>query len=62
MAVATGATLSACSASKQREAAVYGPTESVIEVIAVLRRHVPDDTYRFPAASDFTKPCVPLPR
>ena len=53
--VAAGSTLSACSAAKQRDAAVYGPTESVIEVVAVLRRHVPDDTYRFPAASDFTK-------
>ena len=33
---------------------MYGPTQSVIEVVAVLRRHVPDDTYRFPPASDFT--------
>jgi hypothetical protein len=30
------------------------PTESVLEVVAVLRRHVPDDTYRFPPAQDFT--------
>ncbi len=30
------------------------PSESVIEVVAVLRRHVPDDTYRFPPATDFT--------
>jgi hypothetical protein len=34
--------------------AVYGPTESLLEVVAVLRRHVPDDTYRFPPATDFT--------
>ena len=34
--------------------ATYGPTESIIEVVAVLRRHVPDDTYRFPPATDFT--------
>ena len=32
----------------------YRPAENVLEVIAVLRRHVPDDTYRFPAARDFT--------
>ena len=32
----------------------YQPTESVLEVVAVLRRHIPDDTYRFPPAVDFT--------
>jgi hypothetical protein len=32
----------------------YRPAESVLEVLAVLQRHVPDDTYRFPAARDFT--------
>ncbi|MDH3520344.1 MAG: hypothetical protein OEM49_07790 [Myxococcales bacterium] len=32
----------------------YAPSGSVLEVIAVLRRHVPDDTYRFEAARDFT--------
>ncbi|MGH0031587.1 MAG: hypothetical protein ACQGVC_17475 [Myxococcota bacterium] len=32
----------------------YRPAESVLEVLAVLQRHVPDDTYRFPAAHDFT--------
>ncbi len=32
----------------------YRPSESVLEVVAVLRRHVPDDTYRFPPARDFT--------
>ena len=32
----------------------YRPAENVLEVIAVLRRHVPDDTYRFEAAQDFT--------
>ncbi len=32
----------------------YRPTQSVLEVVAVLRRHVPDDTYRFPPARDFT--------
>jgi tetratricopeptide (TPR) repeat protein len=33
---------------------VYAPTENVLEVVAVLRRHVPDDTYRFEPARDFT--------
>lgn len=33
---------------------VYRPAESVLEVLAVLQRHVDDDTYRFPAARDFT--------
>jgi tetratricopeptide (TPR) repeat protein len=32
----------------------YRPAENVLEVITVLRRHVPDDTYRFPPARDFT--------
>jgi hypothetical protein len=32
----------------------YRPAESVVEVVAVLRRHVPDDTYRFEPARDFT--------
>jgi hypothetical protein len=32
----------------------YRPTESVLEVVAVLHRHVPDDTYRFPPATDYT--------
>ena len=32
----------------------YRPAESVLEVVAVLRRHVPDDTYRFEPARDFT--------
>ena len=32
----------------------YRPTANVLEVVAVLRRHVPDDTYRFEPARDFT--------
>ncbi len=32
----------------------YQPTQSLLEINAVLRRHVPDDTYRFPPARDFT--------
>ncbi len=47
--------LSGCkSLAEKREEATYAPTESVIEVVAVLRRHVPDDTYRFPPGSDYT--------
>jgi len=33
---------------------VYRPTENVLEVIAVLRAHIEDDTYRFEPARDFT--------
>jgi hypothetical protein len=32
----------------------YRPAENVIEVVALLRQHVPDDTYRFEPARDFT--------
>jgi tetratricopeptide (TPR) repeat protein len=32
----------------------YQPTASVLEVVATLRRHLPDDTYRFEPARDFT--------
>lgn len=32
----------------------HRPAASVLEVIAVLQQHVPDDTYRFPPARDFT--------
>lgn len=32
----------------------YRPAENVLEVLAVLRRHIPDDTYRFEPARDFT--------
>jgi hypothetical protein len=39
---------------KAKQETVYGPSESILEVVAVLRRHVPDDTYRFPPATDFT--------
>ena len=33
--------------SARQKEAVYTPTEGVLEAVAVLRRHVPDDTYRF---------------
>lgn len=42
------------SLAEKREEATYEPTESIIEVVAVLRRHVPDDTYRFPPGTDYT--------
>ena len=41
-------------AKKKKLEANYGATESIIEVVSVLRRHVPDDTYRFAPAVDFT--------
>ena len=31
-----------------------GPTQDLLEVVAVVRLHVDDDTYRFPAARDYT--------
>jgi hypothetical protein len=43
----------ACSSTPKVDPA-YAPTENVLEVVAVLRRHVPDDTYRFEPARDFT--------
>ncbi len=39
--------------TKQAEAR-YSPSEGILETVAVLRRHVPDDTYRFPPANDFS--------
>ena len=42
------------SAQEKRIQSIYGPTESILEVVAVLRRHVGDDTYRFQPATDFT--------
>lgn len=47
--------VSACQSTKEKQLeAFYGPSESILEVVAVLRRHVPDDTYRFEPATDFT--------
>lgn len=40
--------------SKKRVEAIYGPSEGILETVSVLRRHVPDDTYRFPPAQDFS--------
>ncbi|MBW2268045.1 MAG: hypothetical protein JRH16_05680, partial [Deltaproteobacteria bacterium] len=50
---ATAAALTGCAGTPEPDPR-YRPAESVLEVIAVLRRHVPDDTYRFEAAQDFT--------
>ena len=51
---ATAAALTGCAGAPPEPDPRYRPAESVLEVIAVLRRHVPDDTYRFEAAQDFT--------
>ena len=48
------ALLTAC-ASQREPNPLYAPTESVLEVISVLRLHIDDDTYRFPPARDFTR-------
>ena len=46
--------LCASCASAPKVDPVYRPTENVLEVIAVLRAHIDDDTYRFEPARDFT--------
>lgn len=44
-----------CSTFSAKQAqARYSPSEGILETVAVLRRHVPDDTYRFPPANDFS--------
>ena len=45
--------LAACSSTPEPDPR-YRPPETVLEVVSVLRKHVPDDTYRFEAAQDFT--------
>jgi hypothetical protein len=47
------AVLSGCCSTPEPDPR-YRPSESLLEVLAVLRRHVPDDTYRFEPARDFT--------
>ena len=47
------AALSGCRSTPEPDPR-YRPSESLLEVLAVLRRHVPDDTYRFPPARDFS--------
>jgi hypothetical protein len=43
----------ACASAPQPDPR-YRPVQSVLEVVATLRHHVPDDTYRFEPARDFT--------
>lgn len=45
---------SAAHAKKDEPDPRYQPTQSLLEINAVLRRHIPDDTYRFAPARDFT--------
>ena len=45
--------LLACSSTRGADS-IYAPTENILEVLAVLRLHINDDTYRFPPARDFT--------
>ena len=55
LAAALLAALVACAGKAPKPAdPKYQPTASVLEVVATLRRHVPDDTYRFEPARDFT--------
>jgi hypothetical protein len=52
--LALAAGLVACARTPAPADPKYQPTASVLEVVALLRRHVPDDTYRFEPARDFT--------
>jgi hypothetical protein len=54
--ILASATLALCAscASTPEIDPVYRPTKNVLEVIAVLRAHIDDDTYRFEPARDFT--------
>jgi hypothetical protein len=53
LACAIFALCAACASTPEVDP-VYRPTENVLEVIAVLRAHIEDDTYRFEPARDFT--------
>jgi hypothetical protein len=52
-AIAVCVLLAGCQSAREPDPR-YRPAENVLEVVAVLRRHVPDDTYRFEPAHDFT--------
>lgn len=54
VALVVAATCAAGCATPVEPDARHQPAASVLEVVAVLRRHVPDDTYRFEPARDFT--------
>jgi len=45
--------LLACASPPEIESR-YQPSANALEIVAVLNRHVPDDTYRFEPARDFT--------
>jgi len=51
--VSVAAGLAACSSPPEGDPR-YRPAENMLEVVTVLRSHVPDDTYRFEPARDFT--------
>jgi tetratricopeptide (TPR) repeat protein len=51
-ACACAALASACASTEPPTA--LAPTQDLLEVVAVVRLHVDDDTYRFPAARDYT--------
>jgi len=51
---ALAAALVACARAPAPADPKHQPTANVLEVVALLRRHVPDDTYRFEPARDFT--------
>jgi len=53
LALAAALVLAGCRSTPEVDAR-HSATASVLEVVAVLRRHVPDDTYRFEPARDFT--------
>jgi hypothetical protein len=53
LACATFALCASCASTPEVDP-VYRPTENVLEIIAVLRAHIDDDTYRFEPARDFT--------
>ncbi len=53
LACATLALCAACASTPEVDP-VYQPTENILEIIAVLRAHIDDDTYRFQPARDFT--------
>ncbi len=44
----------ACAGGAPEPSPLNRPSESLLEVASVLRRHIPDDTYRHPPARDFT--------
>jgi hypothetical protein len=49
-----GTGLGGCAFFSRQPDPRYRPPENLLEVVAVLRQHVPDDTYRFEPARDFT--------